>query len=118
MRAKSRVRGKVKQVQSVSDRRMLQVFQDMEEILVHLLLCNVCPACGGLGRLPAGTDPEGKMKPLILCACRRLALSLLADYDLAEDPDPVSPGEDPDEDEDEDGGFPRGQLDRGRRDQE
>lgn len=78
----------------------------VRDLLLHVLLIQTCPLCASTGRIPDG-NPVENGKPAsgwTVCACRRQAWGLLAEFSLgpmAEEEEDVAE-DDGDEGKDED----------------
>jgi hypothetical protein len=67
--------------------RVLDVLENIQEVMLHVLLCSTCPACLGSGRLPDGTTPgpTPDSQPVVkwvVCVCRRQAYELLSEFGM------------------------------------
>lgn len=79
------MRQRPKQHQSRTQRRPrpdrgAETLSDVLDVMLHVLLCTVCPLCNGHGSTVDGTDPSGKPR-LVRCPCRHKALELLEEFD-------------------------------------
>jgi len=83
--------------------------ESLLDVMLHVLLISTCPLCSSSGRIPDGSPVvDGKAATgWTVCACRRQAWGLLAEWELgpmAEEGQDPEDGED-DGDEGKDEGF-------------